>query len=124
MNKEKELDAYEVIFGNNVKKRRKALGMTQQELADKLGFESHSTIGKIEKGERSTPLDKLPDFCRVLRCHPAQLLGIEPEGTDVTVTLPEGQAVLIERINNLDFVQQRQILATIDILLKGMEDKK
>ena len=33
----------------NIRKRREELGMTQQELADKLGYSSKSTINKIRK---------------------------------------------------------------------------
>lgn len=119
-----DLDEYQILFGENVKKRRLALGLTQRELAEKLGFDSHSTIAKIEKGVRSTPLDKLPDFCRVLRCQPTELLGLTQQGPDITVTLPEGQAKLIERINDLEIVQQRQLLSTIELLIKGMEEDK
>ena len=34
----------------NIKKRRKEIGMTQKELADKCGYTDHTTINKIEKG--------------------------------------------------------------------------
>ena len=34
-----------------IKKRREELGMSQDELAQKLGYKSRSTIAKIEKGE-------------------------------------------------------------------------
>ena len=38
------------IVGKNIKKRRIALGLTQEDLAKKLGYKSKSTINKIEKG--------------------------------------------------------------------------
>ena len=36
-----------------IKKRREELGMSQDELAQKLGYKSRSTIAKIEKGEKA-----------------------------------------------------------------------
>ena len=37
-------------FGKNVYKYRKLAGMSQQELADVLGYKSKASIGKIENG--------------------------------------------------------------------------
>ena len=34
----------------NIRKRRKEIGMTQKELAEKCGYTDHTTINKIEKG--------------------------------------------------------------------------
>ena len=34
--------------GNNIRKRREELGMTQEELAKKTNYKSKSTINKIE----------------------------------------------------------------------------
>ena len=34
----------------NIRNRRKALGMTQKELADKAGYTDHTTINKMENG--------------------------------------------------------------------------
>lgn len=36
---------------NKIRSRRKQLGMTQQDLAAKIGYKNRSTITKIEKGE-------------------------------------------------------------------------
>ena len=37
-------------LGNKVKKRRLELGMSQQQLADRMGYSSRASINKIEKG--------------------------------------------------------------------------
>ncbi|MDR2500808.1 MAG: helix-turn-helix transcriptional regulator [Treponema sp.] len=45
-----------VIVGNNIKKYRKILNISQEELAEKAGL--HRTyIGGIERGERNITLD-------------------------------------------------------------------
>jgi len=41
-------------FGEKVRKIRKEKGMTQDELAKRVGFESRSSIAKIESGDRDT----------------------------------------------------------------------
>lgn len=45
-------DKLSAIVGNNIKKYRKKLGISQEELAEKAGL--HRTyIGSIERGERN-----------------------------------------------------------------------
>ena len=38
-------------IGQRIRKRRQELGMTQEELTQKMGFKSRSSINKIEIGE-------------------------------------------------------------------------
>lgn len=37
-------------IGNRIKQRREYLGLSQEELARRLGYTSRSTVNKIEKG--------------------------------------------------------------------------
>ena len=55
-----------MAVGSNIKKRRFELGMSQQELADALGYRSRSTIAKIESGENDVSHKKLQKFAEVL----------------------------------------------------------
>lgn len=52
--------------GTNIKKRRYELRMSQQELADALGYKTRSTIAKIESGENDISHSKLIKFAEVL----------------------------------------------------------
>ena len=54
--------------GNLVKNRRKELGLTQQELADALGYKGRDMVSRIESGQVNLPWDvlcKLSDKLRV-----------------------------------------------------------
>ena len=53
-------------IGTNIKKRRYELHMTQQELANALGYKTRSTIAKIESGENDITQKKLRLFAEVL----------------------------------------------------------
>lgn len=53
-------------IGANIKKRRFELRMSQQELADALGYKTRSTIAKIESGENDISQKKLEKFAAVL----------------------------------------------------------
>lgn len=52
-------------LGKNIKTRRKELGLTQQELADKLDM-SLNFVGKIEVAFSKPSLDTLIDIAEVL----------------------------------------------------------
>lgn len=52
--------------GSNIRKRRFELKMSQQELADAMGYKTRSTIAKIESGENDVSQKKLRRFAEVL----------------------------------------------------------
>lgn len=53
-------------IAENIKARRLQLGLSQQELADKLGYKTRSTITKIESGENVVPETKLIKYAKAL----------------------------------------------------------
>ena len=61
-------------LGENVKKRRLELGLTQQELADALGYKTRSSIAKIEQDSTHIPDNKLSSLSNVLHCTITYLL--------------------------------------------------
>ena len=67
---------YEGI-GKNIAKRRKELGITQEELATRMGYKSKSTINKIELGVNDIPQTKIKKFAEVLLTTPTVLMGWE-----------------------------------------------
>lgn len=46
-------------FGENVREQRKSMGLTQEELAKKLGYSSAAMISKLEKGQTDIGNDRL-----------------------------------------------------------------
>ncbi len=63
----------------NIRKRRIELNMSQQELADKLGYKSRSAINKIELGINDITQSKIIAFAKALDTTPAYLMGWEEE---------------------------------------------
>lgn len=55
-------------IGLFIKKRRKALGMTQEDLTTKVGYKVRGSINKIENGLSDIPPNKLQKFAAVLNC--------------------------------------------------------
>lgn len=66
-----------------IKKRREELGLSQEELAKKMGYKSRSSINKIEMGENDIPQSKIIHFARALNTSPAYLMGWTEEINDL-----------------------------------------
>lgn len=52
--------------GDRIKECRMALGWSQRELSDKMGYSNHSTITRVENGQVDLPQSKLVKFADVL----------------------------------------------------------
>ena len=57
--------------------RRKELGLSQEELAQRMGYRSKSSITKLEKGVNDLPQAKLEELAAALETTPAYLLGLD-----------------------------------------------
>ena len=64
-------------IGDRIKKRREELGMSQEELAKKVGYKSRSSVNKIEVDGRGLPQSKIVLFAKALETTPAYLMGWE-----------------------------------------------
>ena len=67
------------VLSTRIRLRREELGMSQEELASRMGYRSKSSITKIEKGINDIPQNKVEDFAAALETTTAWLLGLESE---------------------------------------------
>lgn len=74
-----------------IKQRRIELGLTVEELANKMGYKDKSSISKIENGKADIPTSKVMAFARALETTTAYLLGVED---DNSASIPPGFAPL------------------------------
>ena len=114
------MNNYKHDFGKRFRAFRKAAGLTQKEVAEKLGYSSHVAIFKIENGRQDVPISLVPKICQVLQCDPLQLLGIHD---DYSAPHPEGSNIM-ERIDKLPASKRNELVNIVDILIKGVEDKE
>ena len=106
----------------NIRAKRIALHMTQQELAQKLGYKSTSTIAKIEAGENDIPQARIAAFAAALDTTPASLMGINAvteapvvsEDTVIVATV-KGKPQMEELIKRLDGLNEKRLKSVIDI---------
>lgn len=64
-----------MTFGERVRQSREKLGLTQQELADRLGYKSRASINKIELDKRNMKQSQIAELARVLETTPGYLMG-------------------------------------------------
>ena len=110
MDKQEELRK----FGLRVKYYRTIRGMTLQDLADKSGYTSLSTVGKIEKGKVDVSTSKVQEIADALEVSPLDLLGYR-DG------LSRLQAYA-ERLSRLSEKDQERALRMIDSIIQGFEE--
>ena len=66
-------------IGDRIRERREALGISQAELAEKVGYTSRSSITKIEREGHGIPRSKVELIAKVLKTTPSYLMGWEDE---------------------------------------------
>lgn len=66
---------------DNIRRLRIKQGLTQEELAKRLGYADKSMIAKIEKGVVDLPHSKVSEFAKVFGVSPAYLAGWEKENS-------------------------------------------
>ena len=64
-----------VDVGKKIKSLRERRGWSQQELADRLGYESDTAIHLIEKGKRGLSIEKLKKVALIFEVSTAGLIG-------------------------------------------------
>ena len=62
-------------LSERIRERRTALGLSQENLAELLGYTSRSSTAKIESGVNLLTQPKIEEFARVLKVSPAYLMG-------------------------------------------------
>lgn len=66
-------------IGENIRIAREKAGITQDELAQKLGYKSRSSITKIESGEHDIPRKKVIHIAKALNISLPLLMGYDDE---------------------------------------------
>lgn len=66
-----------------IRARREELGLSQEELASRMGYKSKSSINKIEMGVNDIPQSKVLAFARALDTSTAYLMGCDDGGDSV-----------------------------------------
>ena len=79
-----------MTIGERIKKRRESLGLSQQELAEKIGYVSRSAINKIETGKNKLKQSKIKEIADALETTPGFIMGWQDiEIPENIISLPD-----------------------------------
>lgn len=86
------------MIGERIRARREELGMTQQELADRMGYSSRTTINKIEAGVNDISQSKVVAFAKALDTTVAYLMEWEEEDKQKAYYLNDETAEIAQAV--------------------------
>ena len=101
------------VVGDNISKLRKEMGLTQEELAIRLGYKSKSTINKIELGINDISQSKIVRFAKVLNTTPAHLMGWDEE-EDLKAKNDVAVDIVLRMRADEEFYEVVKLLNTLD----------
>lgn len=116
-------------IGDRIRLKRNEKGWSQRDLAAKMGYSNHSTVGKVETGKVDLPQSKVVQFAEVLGVSVAYLMGWEETQkkndalTDIVVRLrTDGKfASAVEGLNKLDEVQLASVMQVVSAFLSAKD---
>lgn len=117
-------------IGERIKQRRCELGMSQRDLADRMGYKNHSTIAQIENSTVDVPHSRIVQFSEVLSVSVEYLMGLDStpstaQPIDMKRVVPDSHYVFA---NNLRFYinksgkTQSEIAGALGIPLMTLND--
>ena len=97
----------QVKIGSFIKEIRKEKGLTQEQLAEKLGV-SQKSVSRWETGKTMPDYSLLPNICETLEINVAELLGAEKIAGD---SVPKKQVTamamnMISLVNNKNYIRK------------------
>lgn len=102
-----------VTVGERIKARRIELGMSQAELAEKVGYKEKATISKIESDGRSLRQTKIILFAKALDTTPLYLLTGEGEENAEFDRYKE----FLDRIKGMTVAEQEETMKFMDYII-------
>ena len=101
-------------IGDRIKARRIELGLTQDELAKKLGYKSRSTINKIELNINDITQPKIIDFASALDTTVSYLMGLDSDTSEKSLSAIIGEEAIQMILDNDEKTRIVKWIATQD----------
>lgn len=95
--------------GHRIKAQREALGISQDELARELGYQSRSSINKIESGERDLPQSKIKAIADALGVSPSFIMGWDERPADSLNEATEPQLFVPHELKTIEVDTEKKV---------------
>lgn len=105
-----------MTVGERIKERRIELGMSQTDLAIKMGYKTKSSICEVEKGGDNLTQCRIYKFAEALNTTPSKLMGLD--GGHVDFSLSGSERDMIIEYRNAT-AEQREMIDRLFDLING-----
>ena len=127
-------------IGQRIKKRRLELGLSQEELAKRMGNKSRASVCTVEKDKEDLTTDRIRKYAEALETTPTYLMGWEDENGELTLlgrvgtsyingdflsTVTEDEIEILTRLRSIPEKDKTRVLDLWEsYYLEYMDDKK
>lgn len=101
--------------GERIRNRRIELGMSQTDLAIKMGYKTKSSICEVEKGGDNLTQNRIAKFAEALNVSPSYLMGWDGT-TNHEMRLDSDEKIIVETFRKSDHQQKEMIKRIFDLL--------
>ena len=109
-----------MTVADRIKDRREKLGMSQEELARRLGLKDKSSISKIESSGDKVSLKNIEKIAPILKCTVQYLMGWDEKTDKKEKTIMDDGLVIHEKTTDEDKAQTMQLFEMILNLDPGL----
>ena len=110
-------------IGTRIMERRQQLGLTQEDLAFRMGYKTKSAINKIELGINDVSQTKVVKFAEALHTSVAYLMGWEEQKEKPTIQeddgLSESQKALMQFAKSVPDDKAEKVLRLMQAILEA-----
>jgi transcriptional regulator with XRE-family HTH domain len=99
-------------FGDRARRKRQELGLTLEEVAKKMGYNSRTAVLNIEQGMVDIPQSRIISLAKALETTPAYLMGWE-ENPDDELTYDNSKPEILVLYESLPKKLQEKALAYV-----------
>lgn len=112
-------------IGKRIKLKRNELGLSQREMAARLGYKDHTTLTRIEAGKVELSQSNIVKFAKVLGVTPGYLMGWEEKPEEVGALAAEvlKDPALFQLVQNYRGLSAED-RATVSTLVASLAHKK
>ena len=112
-----------MTVGERIKKRRLELGLSQDELAARLGLKSKSTVCKMERPGSNPTTETIISYADALGCDPRWLMWGNPLDIEEDITLTDQEREIIIALRQADDQSKRIALFALGVKEGEQEGK-
>lgn len=109
------------LLYENIKKRRQELNMSQQELAEAVGYSGKSMVSQVENGLIDLPVTMILKFAEALEIDPGDLMGWEGEEIEFTTLQNSPEEKRAKELFALYKNATPEVQSAVELLLRSSQ---